>query len=659
MRRMRMLVAPIVLAVVILLNLGHGSAPSVRRQPETFRAGVRHSARSGSVANPFVGETFHATTGKWRNSPTSYAYQWERCSPCSSITGATASTYTVASADEGHKLRVAVTASNSSGSATAYSSETGEVPGGEEGGTTCESGGKCYYVNHNGGSNANTGESEAQAWAEAPGMNGCTSVCASYSGKHAAGDKIIFKGGVEWPNLVFPMAPVGEGSAGHQDYFGVLKSWHEGASFTKPIFNAENKPSAGTDACDGHEVDAFIDLRCGDHYTLEDIAFENFKADYAEKTYEYGECAMVNVGGAEHDVISRVYIHSFYIDAKTFNSSECFLVNAASSERPAGNETVIEHSVLEGDHKSYGVAIEGFGNVIDNTVKAIAVQVIPRGHGTIAGNNLSDCAYNSETKTVEYPSDGEATTGQHLDMIQENGANGTFYYHDNVLHGTGGGGSGGECEIMEIGNPNHETPGSSADYVWGNVIYGIHGANTPTFPQNGNQNAGHEAWWNNTIEATTAEGSEAGGTCIRSEGGPVAGEIQPLTVTVQDNLCVSTTNGKGSVPVGEGEGVSIPEGAINCATTVSCTVNHNLFIESTSVASDHYSTLSELEKGEASFLLAPLSSSATGTEKALNLTGECTGALAGLCKDTTYAGTRTAKARPAEPTKWDAGAYQH
>ena len=41
------------------------------------------------------GQTLTASTGTWLDSPTSYAYQWQRClSSCSNIGGATASTYT-------------------------------------------------------------------------------------------------------------------------------------------------------------------------------------------------------------------------------------------------------------------------------------------------------------------------------------------------------------------------------------------------------------------------------------------------------------------------------------------------------------------------------------------------------------------------------------
>ncbi len=616
----------------------------------------------GTVAAPFVGEVFNATTGKWLHSPTSYSYQWERClsGTCSAISGETTNSYTVATADEGHKLRVAVTATNAYGSATAHSAETGEVPGssGEEEGVKCEGAEKCFYVNYEAGNDAHTGLTEAEAWQHAPGMNGCTSVCLKYvkgegGYKQEHGDEIIFKGGVTWPNSVFPLVPTGEGSSGHRDYFGVKTSWHTGGSFTKPIFNAENKPTEGPDARQaGKEVDALFDSRGGDYYVLEGINFKGFRADHTEKTYEYGECGIVIVGGGEHNLVNHIYVHEAYIDGKSFEKTECAFVAGTSGEQ---HGTELDNSTIEGDGKTFGIGVLGIATDINNVIKKLGVELEPRGHGVIAGNNISECAWINGKR--EYPSDGGEESGQHLDLIQENGLNGNEYYYDNVLHDAAGEGSGGKCEILEIGNPNHAEPGKSADYVWDNVIYGLHETEAPTFPQNGGENAAGEYWWNNTIEATTAGHGGGGESCIRAEGEEP--KYKPITVVIENNLCVSTKEGEGASEPGKGEGVHIPSAGCGKAE-VTCTVNHNLFILNTSVSADHYASYKEvIEEAKSSYLLAPLGGAATGIEQALNLTAECSGELASLCKDTTYGNVRSAKARPTEPTKWDAGAYQH
>jgi hypothetical protein len=63
-----------------------------------------------------------------RNPPLSYTYRWQRCSPgCADIPGATGSSYTLTSADQGAKILVIVTAANGAGSKQGRSSEIGPV----------------------------------------------------------------------------------------------------------------------------------------------------------------------------------------------------------------------------------------------------------------------------------------------------------------------------------------------------------------------------------------------------------------------------------------------------------------------------------------------------------------------------------------------------
>ncbi len=76
-------------------------------------------------------QTLTASEGSWTGSPSSYAYQWEDCNSsgesCSNVSGATSSSYKLASGDVGHTLRVVVTATNAGGSTKASSAATGTV----------------------------------------------------------------------------------------------------------------------------------------------------------------------------------------------------------------------------------------------------------------------------------------------------------------------------------------------------------------------------------------------------------------------------------------------------------------------------------------------------------------------------------------------------
>jgi len=75
-----------------------------------------------------VGSTLTANRGSWTGYPSiSYAYQWQRDTV--DISGATASTYTLVSADYETSTRVVVTATNTEGSASANSTAVGPIAG--------------------------------------------------------------------------------------------------------------------------------------------------------------------------------------------------------------------------------------------------------------------------------------------------------------------------------------------------------------------------------------------------------------------------------------------------------------------------------------------------------------------------------------------------
>lgn len=77
---------------------------------------------------PESGDLVTGSAGTWTGAPTQFKYQWRRCQgPCTDIAGATASTYRLAPADAGYRVRLRVVATNASGPSAPADSELTQV----------------------------------------------------------------------------------------------------------------------------------------------------------------------------------------------------------------------------------------------------------------------------------------------------------------------------------------------------------------------------------------------------------------------------------------------------------------------------------------------------------------------------------------------------
>jgi hypothetical protein len=118
LRRLVYLAAAAAVSALAAAAVSSGQASAA--PSNTSLPSISGSARDGSL--------LRASHGSWTGSPTSYAYQWLRCNAeagnCANISGATSQTYTVTSGDVDNRLRVQVTATNSSGSGVAVSRPT-------------------------------------------------------------------------------------------------------------------------------------------------------------------------------------------------------------------------------------------------------------------------------------------------------------------------------------------------------------------------------------------------------------------------------------------------------------------------------------------------------------------------------------------------------
>ena len=129
MNRLRRPAAPIALALLAAtLFLAGGSAARPFAAPRNMSAPkIKGTAMSG--------KTLVALKGKWSGNPSSFRYSWQRCNRaakrCASARKphrrSTSATYKLTSADVGTRLRVVITASNASGSASVVSQASAVV----------------------------------------------------------------------------------------------------------------------------------------------------------------------------------------------------------------------------------------------------------------------------------------------------------------------------------------------------------------------------------------------------------------------------------------------------------------------------------------------------------------------------------------------------
>ena len=124
------------LVVALTAIAGTGFAQGTAAQASYAPVNTAPPAISGT---PQVGQTLTASPGTWTSDTTpTYAYQWQRCNAqgatCAAISGASAQTYAVQTADKGSTVRVVVTATNPTGSTSATSTQTAVVTDAAQGG---------------------------------------------------------------------------------------------------------------------------------------------------------------------------------------------------------------------------------------------------------------------------------------------------------------------------------------------------------------------------------------------------------------------------------------------------------------------------------------------------------------------------------------------
>jgi hypothetical protein len=196
-----------------------------------------------------------------------------------------------------------------------------------------------YYIDYNQPDDSKAGISISTAWKRHPYMNGFTG---NY--QHAPGDRFIFKGGVTWTTAAFSMKLLAGGDSDiRRDYYGVDKSWHSGAAWTRPVFDMQNKFVTRRPASSTADGQIIIDVNGVSFVTIEGIEFKNQlipnDPDLSDR-YDpaYLACA-VTIQNGDYVTVRDVYIHDWDMSARTIDGNSGGVCASAT-----GGHTVVEYS---------------------------------------------------------------------------------------------------------------------------------------------------------------------------------------------------------------------------------------------------------------------------------------------------------------------------
>lgn len=484
-----------------------------------------------------------------------------------------------------------------------------------------------YYVDYSSGSDANNGTSKSTPWQHAPGMQTCTNLCSSVSIN--AGDSIILKGGVTWPNSSFMWSLPG-GSSGNPVYIGVDRTWFTGSSWTRPILTAGG-------AIVSNNYNTMFSM--GSNTTIDNFEITGFYLKTGSCTgAPYGSCGIFNCGQNSGQTFENLYIHGWTHDGTnaTNNSGIIFIFSMGGYGTQTAHDNVIVGTDVPGDH-SANAFFNGPSTAYNNYIKQVSSAFIISYPSVVHDNHIEDIgpAY-CNTPFPQYA--GNCT---HENAFEDNGDTGLYFYNNVITNVSAG--------LALWVAPN---PGSIA-YIWNNLIYAVHDnqvidlaqpvydsshCNTGKNGQGYCSTSGSYVLWNNTIEC--GDDSTRYDNCQSNVGFPAG-----TSFLYQNNHFISASTASG------------------CASgATGCTFASSNIVQTLSTANGQGYNSSQ------PYAFSPTSSTGSTIGAGGNLTSSATGNLALLIRDTSYACTESSNVTscPARTTTthpstgaWNSGAYEY
>jgi hypothetical protein len=488
------------------------------------------------------------------------------------------------------------------------------------------------------GSDANNGTSKTTPWLNAPGMPGCSGVCASTAPK--SGDSFVLRGGDTWSSSSFPWSWQWSGSSGNTIEVGGLdQTWFAGASWVRPVLSG-----GGTFPNSGSTQKFFLTLSGASYVSVSWIEFTGFFiGSNASAWVGYldrgGSGTNINI----HDNYFHGWSHAAGVGEGSPGGDTIAILCRTGGADPTTN---VYNNAIDGsdttENDFTGIyQTGGCGNVYQNYL-AWMVDAVNEGSMVSFHDNVE----------INVGALCYSGCGTHNNVMEENnGPSGasSFFYNNEFLNpapsDTGGG------IVVQLAPHGGET-----SYFFNNVI-----SNGPPYEANEvvcadalGGGGGTCTIFNNTIEAGADAGSPSGKP-IRA--GSFNGSTSPSAINLYNNYTISSAS-----PM-----YTTSDCTSGCSVTQS--PNPNLIQSKATANAEGYTAIQ-------AFAFSPTSATSATVGTGTNETSLCT-AISGLnaaagaaCQsDTTYGVvydvanhtvTGLARTPVLRPTSgaWDAGAYE-
>ncbi len=312
-----------------------------------------------------------------------------------------------------------------------------------------------YYIAAN-GSDSNSGTSKSSPWLHAPGMKGCSSVCASTTPK--PGDTIIFRGGDTWTFSAKWTIPSSGSSGSPITYGGEDTSWYNssvcGASFCRPIFS-------GGGTWPGTANGDFVSFGNDSYVVLDNVEFTSAYVSGA------GNGNYINLWESSHSTVSNCYFHKLIVDSSPLTGSAGWGVVYGQGIGPGSDELFTLNALDFSDSTTSPNAV---GDV-DGIFAAGGLEVSKNYFSTTSTAYVGE-AHLFHDNTIYDGGVAPSQNGLHPNQMESNGDSGATggsgsgcgLWYNNVLISPDMGQLGGTPILFQVG----PAPGCTS-YIFNNV----------------------------------------------------------------------------------------------------------------------------------------------------------------------------------------------